>query len=110
MILVALNGMLLSEKVSGEGRDNAISLIAKNVPRDDIRYRTNARTMKFLEMGGVKSLLTIASYGHSPKDSPFATTNNTRLNCAVALSKLYDDLGGDLARSEWDEMVKEYVQ
>lgn len=51
-VLVSLKDMLLDKDVSAVGRDNAISLIAKNIPRRDIRYGNNARTMTFLEMGG----------------------------------------------------------
>ena len=52
-LLFSLKDMLLDKGVTAEGRDNAISLIAKNVPRRDIRRGTNARTMTFLEIGGL---------------------------------------------------------
>ena len=51
-LLLSLKDMLIDKKVSADGRDNAISLIAKNVPRRDIRRGNNARTMTFLEVGG----------------------------------------------------------
>ena len=56
-LLFALKEMLLDKNVSADGRDNAISLIAKNVPRKDLRYGTNARTMTFTEIGGKFVLL-----------------------------------------------------
>ncbi|XP_076801844.1 protein unc-45 homolog B-like [Clavelina lepadiformis] len=109
-ILLALKGMLLDKNVSAEGRDNGISLIAKNVPRKELRYGSNARTMKFLEIGGVKNMLEVSSYGFKRESAPYAISPNTRLNCSVALTKLYDDLGGDKARGVWDDQVIEYVQ
>ena len=51
-LLLALKEMLIDKNVSADGRDNAISLIAKNVPRRDIRRGNNAKTMTFLEVGG----------------------------------------------------------
>ena len=51
-LLLSLKDMLVDKAVSANGRDNAISLIAKNVPRRDVRFSSNARTMKFLEIGG----------------------------------------------------------
>lgn len=51
-LLLSLKDMLIDKNVTADGRDNAISLIAKNVPRHDIRRGTNARTMTFLEVGG----------------------------------------------------------
>lgn len=50
---MSLQKMLTNIEVSAEGRDNAISLIAKNVPRRELRFGSDARTLKFLEMGGI---------------------------------------------------------
>jgi len=52
-LLFSLKDMLLDKDVTADGRDNAISLIAKNVPRQDLRRGNNARTMTFLEIGGI---------------------------------------------------------
>nr|CAB3267510.1 protein unc-45 homolog B-like [Phallusia mammillata] len=109
-ILVSLKNMLADKEVSAQGRDNAVSLIAKNIPRKDLRAGNNGRTMAFLEIGGLQTLLEIASFGFKPDVAPVDITPNTRLNCAVALTKLYDDLGGDAARTVWDEKVRQYLQ
>lgn len=71
---------------------------------------SDARTKKFLEIGGVKALMNVASYGYYLKISPFRMTENTRMNCSVALSKLYDDLGGDKARETWNDEATQFVR
>ncbi|XP_078488527.1 protein unc-45 homolog B [Ciona intestinalis] len=109
-IMLELKVMLDDIEVSAIGRDNAISLVAKNIPRPDIRNGSNARTLKFIDVGGLKSMLDVGSYGFAPGTSPFPITKNTRLNVSVALLKLYDDLGGDKARGVWDEKIFDYVQ
>ena len=55
-------------------------------------------------------MLEVSSYGFKRESAPYAISPNTRLNCSVALTKLYDDLGGDKARGVWDDQVIEYVQ
>ena len=56
-ILCLLKDLLVDPKCSADGRDNAIGLIAKNVPRTDIREGTNQRVMAFLGIDG--KLMTI---------------------------------------------------
>ena len=49
---MTLRDMLIDKEVSADGRDNAIALIAKNIPREDVRRGNNARTLKFVQVGG----------------------------------------------------------
>lgn len=109
-ILCLLKDLLVDPKCSADGRDNAIGLIAKNVPRTDIREGTNQRVMAFLGIDGVRHMLEVAGHCQDPTSSPFDVTKNTRLNCAVALTKLYDDLGGDAGRQEWNDRCLAYIQ
>lgn len=48
--------MLVSKKVSGQGRDQALNLLNKNVPRKDLAIQDNSRTIYVVdngeEMGG----------------------------------------------------------
>lgn len=48
--------MLVSKKVSGQGRDQALNLLNKNVPRKDLAIHDNSRTIYVVdngeEMGG----------------------------------------------------------
>ena len=50
--MITLRDVLIDANMSSDRRDNAIALVAKNIPRDDVRYGSNARTMKFIEVGG----------------------------------------------------------
>jgi hypothetical protein len=67
--------------------------------------------MAFLGIDGVRNMLEIAGYCHNPdsEECPIDVTKNTRLNCSVALTKLYEDLGGDSARKEWDDRCSAYI-
>ena len=58
----------------------------------------------------MKAILDVASYGYKITQSPFPLSANTRLNCSVALSKLYDDLLADKYRDIWNEHVQSYIQ
>ena len=42
--------MLLDKTVSAPGRDNVLTLLAKNVPRDAAQGSTNERVLKFMEL------------------------------------------------------------
>lgn len=124
--MITLRNMLIDSKISADGRDNAIALIAKNIPRSDVRFGTNSRTLKFMEVSGrccdqsnpilififsgVRNLMEVASYGYCIEKSPIPISSNTRLNCSVALSKLYDDLMSDQNRNKWNEHCQVYIQ
>jgi len=62
------------------------------------------------DFSGVHNLLEVASFCCKADAAPVELSANCRLNCSVALTKLYDDLGGDNARAKWDEEVQSYIQ
>lgn len=43
--------MLVSKKVSGQGRDQAMNLLNKNVPRKDLAIHDNSRTIYVVDNG-----------------------------------------------------------
>ena len=43
--------MLVSKKVSGQGRDQALNLLSKNVPRKDLAIHDNSRTIYVVDNG-----------------------------------------------------------
>lgn len=43
--------MLVSKKVSGQGRDQALNLLNKNVPRKDLAIHDNSRTIYVVDNG-----------------------------------------------------------
>lgn len=60
-ITLYLLDMLPSKKVSGQGRDRALNLLNKNVPRKDQRDHDNSRTIFVIDNG--KRTLRILSSG-----------------------------------------------
>ena len=103
--------MLLDKTVSAPGRDNVLTLLAKNVPRDmSIKGATNERVLKFMELKGIERLLSLASRTYSVDKSPVPISPNTRANVAVCLSTFYDDMGGDQARLEYTTRAEKYMK
>lgn len=47
--------MLVSKKVSGQGRDQALNLLNKNVPRKDLSIHDNSRTIYVVDNGEEES-------------------------------------------------------
>lgn len=50
-ILLSLLEMVASKKVSGHGRDQALNLLSKNVPRKDRKEKDNSRTLFTIDHG-----------------------------------------------------------
>ena len=102
--------MLLDKTVSAPGRDNVLTLLAKNVPRDEIKGATNERVLKFMELKGIERLLSLASRTYNIDKSPVPVSGNTRANVAVCLATFYDDMGGDQARLEYTTRAEKYMK
>lgn len=51
MITTRLLDMLVSKKVSGQGRDRALNLLNKNIPRKDLKDHDNSRTIFVIDNG-----------------------------------------------------------
>jgi len=51
MITTRLLDMLVSKKVSGQGRDQALNLLNKNIPRKDLKDHDNSRTIFVIDNG-----------------------------------------------------------
>lgn len=54
-ILLSLLEMVASKKVSGHGRDQALNLLSKNVPRKIIKEKDNSRTLFTIDHGEPES-------------------------------------------------------
>lgn len=50
-ILLSLLEMVASKKVSGHGRDQALNLLSKNVPRKDKKSADNSRALFSIDHG-----------------------------------------------------------
>ena len=81
-------GMLLDKEVSKFGRDNVLTLLTRNVPRDEWKGATNERSLKFMELKGIERLLSLASRTYDIEGSPIPISPNTRANVAVALARV----------------------
>lgn len=51
MITMRLLDMLVSKDVSGQGRDRALNLLNKNIPRKDLKDHDNSRTIFVIDNG-----------------------------------------------------------
>uniref|UniRef100_A0A7N9AU04 Protein unc-45 homolog B n=1 Tax=Mastacembelus armatus TaxID=205130 RepID=A0A7N9AU04_9TELE len=107
-ILLSLLEMVANNKVSGHGRDQALNLLTKNVPRKDLKEKDNSRTL-FTVDHGLKKILKVC--GQVPElPDQLSLTENTQLIASVLLNKLYDDLKCDPERNNFRDICDEYVK
>lgn len=139
-ILLSLLEMVASKKVSGHGRDQALNLLSKNVPRQNRKEKDNSRTLFTIDHGPPENTFSLVS-GLLGADSPryvficlyyalFAglkkilkvcgqvpdlpdqlpLTDNTQLIASVLLNKLYDDLSCDPERDNFRDICDAYIK
>ncbi|NWI71982.1 UN45B protein, partial [Todus mexicanus] len=108
MITVRLLDMLVSKKVSGQGRDRALNLLNKNIPRKDLKDQDNSRTTFVIDNGLKKILKVVGQIPEMPDCLPL--TENTQLTASVLLNKLYDDLRCDPERDNYRVICEEYIK
>ncbi|XP_064596944.1 protein unc-45 homolog B-like [Liolophura sinensis] len=103
-IFQALTKMLIHGKVSAIGRDSAMELIIRNIPR-----LTNIGwTRQFLESDGISHLLTIA--GTFKHDKTLAVTDKSRMHASLALSKIFEDTVSDRERDIFKEKCTNFLK
>lgn len=132
--------MVGSKKVSGHGRDQALNLLSKNVPRKDRKEKDNSRTLFTIDNGEPEnrfSLIFKLTVTDSPRnvfiyhycafsaglkkilkvcgqvpDLPdqLPLTENTQLIASVLLNKLYDDLSCDPERDNFRDICDQYIK
>ncbi|NXD69155.1 UN45B protein, partial [Eolophus roseicapillus] len=108
MITMRLLDMLVSKKVSGQGRDRALNLLNKNIPRKDLKDHDNSRTIFVVDNGLKKILKVVGQIPELPDCLPL--TENTQLSASVLLNKLYDDLRCDPERDNYRVICEEYIK
>ncbi|XP_017269506.1 protein unc-45 homolog B isoform X2 [Kryptolebias marmoratus] len=106
-ILLALLEMVANKKVSGHGRDQALNLLTKNVPRKDMKEKDHSRTLFTIDHGLKKILKVCGQVPELPDQLPL--TENTQLIASVLLNKLYDDLKCDPERTNFRDICGEYI-
>ncbi|XP_070689613.1 protein unc-45 homolog B [Pempheris klunzingeri] len=107
-ILLSLLEMVASKKVSGHGRDQALNLLTRNVPRKDKKDKSNATTLFTIDNGLKKILKVCGQVPELPDQLPL--TENTQLIASVLLNKLHDDLKCDPERNNFRDICNEYVK
>ncbi|XP_044531503.1 protein unc-45 homolog B [Gracilinanus agilis] len=107
LITSHLLDMLVNKKVSGQGRDQALNLLNKNIPRKDLAIHDNSPTIYVIE-NGLRKILKVA--GQVPEQpSCLPLTDNTRMLASILLNKLYDDLRCDPERDHFRKICEEYI-
>ncbi|XP_030621804.1 protein unc-45 homolog A isoform X1 [Chanos chanos] len=107
-MLRQLIDMLPAFSVSGAGRDSAINLLVKQVPRKSQKHPDNSLTLWVIDQG-LKKILEVA--GTVPEmGEGLPLTDNTPMSCSVLLNKLYDDLKCDSERENFNRLCEEYVK
>lgn len=107
-ILLSLLEMVGSKKVSGHGRDQALNLLSKNVPRKDKRNTDNSRSLFTIDHGLKKILKVCGQVPELPDQLPL--TDNTQLIASVLLNKIYDDLKCDPERDNFRDICDQYIK
>uniref|UniRef100_A0A8C9F6L7 Protein unc-45 homolog B n=1 Tax=Pavo cristatus TaxID=9049 RepID=A0A8C9F6L7_PAVCR len=108
MITTRLLDMLVSKNVSGQGRDRALNLLNKNIPRKDLKDQDNSRTTFVVDNGLKKILKVVGQIPEMPGCLPL--TENTQLTASILLNKLYDDLRCDPERDNYRVICEEYIK
>ncbi|XP_045891044.1 protein unc-45 homolog B isoform X5 [Micropterus dolomieu] len=107
-ILLSLLEMIASKKVSGHGRDQALNLLCKNVPRKDKKDQDNSKALFTIDHGLKKILKVCGQVPELPDQLPL--TDNTQLIASVLLNKIYDDLKCDPERDNFKDICNEYIK
>uniref|UniRef100_A0A6Q2Y5P1 Protein unc-45 homolog B n=1 Tax=Esox lucius TaxID=8010 RepID=A0A6Q2Y5P1_ESOLU len=108
LILMALLDMLINKKVSGYGRDQALNLLSRNVPRKNKKDTDHSKTLFTIDHGLKKILKVCGQIPELPDQLPM--TENTQLIASVLLNKLWDDLRCDPERDNYREVCDEYIK
>ncbi|XP_048476005.1 protein unc-45 homolog B-like [Rhincodon typus] len=107
MIIRHLLEMLTHKNVSGHGRDQALNLLIRNVPRKDLGIRDNTKSLDAIDFGLKKILKVGGQFPELPNCLPL--TENTCLTASILLNKLYDDLRCDEERATFRKICEEYI-
>uniref|UniRef100_A0A8V5H305 UNC-45/Cro1/She4 central domain-containing protein n=1 Tax=Melopsittacus undulatus TaxID=13146 RepID=A0A8V5H305_MELUD len=108
LLIKHLLELLALEGASAHGRDNALNLLIKVVPRKSPKETNNSMSLWVIDQGLKKILEVGSTVSGSPGSLP--VTENSRMSASVLLSKLYDDLKCDAERENFHQLCKDYVR
>ncbi|KAL0619784.1 Protein unc-45-like protein A [Plecturocebus cupreus] len=108
VLISNLLDLLTEVGVSGQGRDNALTLLIKVVPRKSPKDPNNSLTLWVIDQG-LKKILEV---GGSLQDPPgeLTVTANSRMSSSILLSKLFDDLKCDAERENFHQLCENYIK
>uniref|UniRef100_A0A4W3I3Z4 Protein unc-45 homolog B n=1 Tax=Callorhinchus milii TaxID=7868 RepID=A0A4W3I3Z4_CALMI len=107
MIIARLLEMLVNKNVSGHGRDQALNLLIRNVPRKNLDTKDNTRSLDAVDMGLKKILKVAGQIPELPNCLPL--TQNTCLTASILLNNIYCDLRCDEERATFRTICENYV-
>ncbi|XP_030353708.1 protein unc-45 homolog A isoform X2 [Strigops habroptila] len=108
LLIKHLLELLALEGASAQGRDNALNLLIKVVPRKSPKETNNSMSLWVIDQGLKKILEVGSTVCGSPGSLP--VTENSRMSASVLLSKLYDDLKCDAERENFHHLCEDYVR
>uniref|UniRef100_A0A8C4P6Z5 Unc-45 myosin chaperone A n=1 Tax=Dromaius novaehollandiae TaxID=8790 RepID=A0A8C4P6Z5_DRONO len=107
LLIKHLLELLALEGASAHGRDNALNLLIKVVPRKSPKETNNSLSLWVIDQG-LKKILEVGSTVCGAQDS-LPVTENSRMSASVLLSKLYSDLKCDAERENFHHLCEDYV-
>ncbi|XP_050834688.1 protein unc-45 homolog A isoform X2 [Serinus canaria] len=108
LLIKHLLELLVLEGASAHGRDNALNLLIKVVPRKSPKETNNSLSLWVIDQG-LKKILEVGSTVCGSSGS-LPVTENSRMSTSVLLSKLYDDLKCDAERENFHHLCEDYVR
>uniref|UniRef100_A0A8C5CYS8 UNC-45/Cro1/She4 central domain-containing protein n=1 Tax=Gadus morhua TaxID=8049 RepID=A0A8C5CYS8_GADMO len=97
-ILLSLLEMVASKKVSGLGRDQALNLLTKNVPRKNKKENDHTKTLFLIDHGLKKILKVCGQIPDLPDQLPM--TDDSQLIASVLLTKI--DVCDEYIKAKFD--------
>ncbi|NXD31681.1 UN45B protein, partial [Spelaeornis formosus] len=108
LLIKHLLELLVVEGASAHGRDNALNLLIKVVPRKSPKETNNSLSLWVIDQG-LKKILEVGSTVCGSSGS-LSVTENSRMSASVLLSKLYEDLKCDAERENFYHLCEDYVR
>ncbi|NXN85873.1 UN45A protein, partial [Bombycilla garrulus] len=108
LLIKHLLELLVLEGASAHGRDNALNLLIKVVPRKSPKETNNSLSLWVIDQG-LKKILEVGSTVCGSLGS-LPVTENSRMSASVLLSKLYEDLKCDAERENFHRLCEDYVR
>ncbi|KAG8516345.1 Protein unc-45A, partial [Galemys pyrenaicus] len=108
VLVSSLLELLTAAGVPGQGRDNALSLLIKAVPRKSPKDPDNSLTLWVIDQG-LRKILEVGGSLQDPAGG-LSVTANSRMSAAILLSKLFDDLKCDAERENFHRLCESHIR